>query len=344
MPTKGAWLEPHYSLRLVRPFVEAMRRVLGTDTTSMNRLLDQADDARITVRTAVHLLDSAVALTHREDLGLLAAEGLDYGSCDVLQFAAASAPDWGCAVENILRYIRILNESAQFTLTVRDGIASIELRSSIAPHRAASDFQVGALAKAARAWLGSLKGFDLWFAHAEPADIASYEAAFCEARLRFRAPVDALVFDASKLRQAMPSADPKLHEVMRRHADYLLSLVPDSPSLVPRVRSVLSDLLANGDTDAAKVASRLGMSRRSLTRHLEHENITYSELLEQLRHELALSYLQKTDHDVQEIAFLLGYSLTAAFSRAFRRWEGKSPIAYWRSLVPPARKAAALAG
>jgi AraC-like DNA-binding protein len=344
MQTKGAWLEPHYSLRLVRPFVEAIRRQLGVDTAATLKLLGQPDDARIPVRSAVRLLDSAVAVTKREDLGLLAAGTLDYGSCDVLQFAAATAPDWGCAVENILRYIRILNESAQFTLTVRDGVACIELRSSMEPHRAASDFQVGALAKAASAWLGSLHGFYIWFAHPEPADLASYEAAFGEARLRFRAPVDALVFDASKLRQPMPGADPKLHEVMRRHADYLLSLVPDSPSLVPRVRSVLGELLANGDTDAAKVASRLGMSRRSLTRYLERESITYSELLEQLRHELALSYLQKTDHDVQEIAFLLGYSLTAAFSRAFRRWEGKSPIEYRRSLIPRASKSAALAG
>jgi AraC-like DNA-binding protein len=348
MPGRGSWLEPNYSLRLVYPFVTYLQSLDLPMGALVDQLAKQALDTRIPVRVALRLLDSGVAFTGMPDLGLRAAMALGYGTCDVLQFAAASAPSFGGALDNILRYIRILNESAQFTLDVRGDVAFVELRSSLEINRAASDFQVAVLAKAAKAWLGNLGGFEFWFAHEQPADLAPYRQVFGAARIRFAAPSDAIVFSAAQLSAPMPSADPALHEVLRRHADHLLSLVPETPSLIPRVREVLVELLKTASTDASTVAARLGMSRRTLTRHLEREKVTFSELLEQLRHELALSYLHKTDHDVQQIAFLLGYSLTAAFSRAFRRWEGKSPNEYRRSLIrgasPTRGDSAALTG
>jgi len=104
--------------------------------------------------------------------------------------------------------------------------------------------------------------------------------------------------------------------------------------------------MSDGELDGRRVATRLGMSRRSLTRHLEHEHTSYSELLNEVRRELALQLLRRDDLDVQEIAARLGYSLTAAFSRAFRRWEGMSPMQYRRAhatggRLPDARLAVA---
>lgn len=67
------------------------------------------------------------------------------------------------------------------------------------------------------------------------------------------------------------------------------------------------------------------MSRQTLFRHLRIEGTSYAQLLDELRHRLALHYLDGRRVSVNETAYLLGFSDPAAFSRAFKRWTGSSP-------------------
>ena len=73
------------------------------------------------------------------------------------------------------------------------------------------------------------------------------------------------------------------------------------------------------------VARQLGMSQRSLTRHLAEEGTIFAEILEQLRHRLASRYLADDRMSVQQIAWLLGYSEVGAFNHAYKRWTGTAP-------------------
>jgi AraC-like DNA-binding protein len=73
------------------------------------------------------------------------------------------------------------------------------------------------------------------------------------------------------------------------------------------------------------VARQLGMSPRSLTRHLAEEGTTFGEILEQLRRRLAARYLADDRMSVQQIAWLLGYSEVGAFNHAYKRWTGTAP-------------------
>ena len=70
------------------------------------------------------------------------------------------------------------------------------------------------------------------------------------------------------------------------------------------------------------------MSLRSLQRKLAEIGVNYETLLTNTRHELALSYIHDTRYSVAEITYLLGFSDSSSFSRAFRRWTGLSPSAY----------------
>jgi AraC-like DNA-binding protein len=98
-----------------------------------------------------------------------------------------------------------------------------------------------------------------------------------------------------------------------------------SVTLGPRVRSVLLEALPGGGVDMEAVARRVGMSRRSLQRHLEAEGLTYKGLLQATRHSLAQHYLLKTDLPAAEISFLLGFDEPNSFFRAFRGWTGQTP-------------------
>lgn len=99
-----------------------------------------------------------------------------------------------------------------------------------------------------------------------------------------------------------------------------------------RVRSVLLEALPGGGVDMAAVARRLGMSRRSLQRHLEMEGLTYKALLQATRESLAQHYLVKTDLPTAEISFLLGFDEPNSFFRAFRGWTGQTPDSIRHSL------------
>lgn len=76
------------------------------------------------------------------------------------------------------------------------------------------------------------------------------------------------------------------------------------------------------------IAGKLGLSRQTLFRKLKAESITFEKILDELRRKLALHYLNGKKVSVNEIAYLLGFSEPAAFSRAFKRWTGSSPRMY----------------
>jgi AraC-like DNA-binding protein len=253
------------------------------------------------------------------------------GSGDVIEFAASSAATVGEALKSVLRYVRILNEAAEFSLSEQGDMTRVELRSRIALNRQAADFQMGTLMLGMRTWLGHLEGFEISFAHAAPPKLDAYAETFAPARVSFGAAHDTATFNTSLLDSPIASANPALHKVLLRHAAQLANELPESDALTPRVRKLIVEILPSGTSDADFVAHKLGMSRRTLTRHLEREQTSFKGLLETTRHEMARQYLRTTALDPQQIAFLLGYSMTAAFSRAFARWEGRTPTEYRRT-------------
>ena len=99
------------------------------------------------------------------------------------------------------------------------------------------------------------------------------------------------------------------------------------------VANQLARLLPSGEARAAVVARQLGMSQRSLTRHLAEEGTTFAEILEQLRRRLASRYLADDRMSVQQTGWLLGYSEVGAFNHAYKRWTGTTP---GRARKPPA--------
>lgn len=92
-----------------------------------------------------------------------------------------------------------------------------------------------------------------------------------------------------------------------------------------RVRSALLEALPAGRAEMNIIAERLGMSSRSLQRHLGAENSTFKDVLKDTRRDLAQHYLSKTDLPTAEISFLLGFDEPNSFFRAFRGWTGKTP-------------------
>jgi len=89
----------------------------------------------------------------------------------------------------------------------------------------------------------------------------------------------------------------------------------------------METLLETGHATIDRVAGDMGLSRQTLYRRLKEEGVTFEELLDKLRHRLALRYLREERMSVKAASYRLGFSEPAAFSRAFKRWTGNSPRA-----------------
>jgi len=77
------------------------------------------------------------------------------------------------------------------------------------------------------------------------------------------------------------------------------------------------------------IAKQLNMSIRQLQRHLQSQNTTYQQRVQDVRQLLAFQYLQDPHLGLHEIALLLSYSEQSAFQRAFKQWTDLTPQ-QWR--------------
>lgn len=91
------------------------------------------------------------------------------------------------------------------------------------------------------------------------------------------------------------------------------------------LRLLLQSLMREGYPRIERVAAMAGTSKRSLQRYLSDLDLSYSDLVEQVRLATAVRLLTTTDQPVDAIAYSLGYTDPANFSRAFRRWLGRAP-------------------
>jgi len=137
----------------------------------------------------------------------------------------------------------------------------------------------------------------------------------------------ALHFDPADLEAPLAGSIPDVVEATSRIADRYLGTLDDS-KVAHQVRAQLVQMLPSGAVDQEKVAARLYRSASTLQRQLSAEGTSYRDVLDDTRCELAQAYLRDGRHSQTETAFLVGFSDQSNFSRAFRRWTGKSPGEY----------------
>lgn len=158
-------------------------------------------------------------------------------------------------------------------------------------------------------------------------DCAERFEEFFGAPVEFAADANILHLDAALLDRPLPGANPELARANDQVViDYLSRF--DHANLSMQVRSRLIELLPGGQPTQKDVATELNLSVRNLQRRLHAEGISFKQLLDETRRELAAQYLQENHRRIGEITYLLGFSEPSNFTRAFRRWTGLSPNEY----------------
>jgi AraC-like DNA-binding protein len=151
-------------------------------------------------------------------------------------------------------------------------------------------------------------------------------ARFVGTAVEFGATTDEFALDANARELPLIHADPYLNSLLLKYCEAALADQRGNVSQLPtRVENAMSSLLPHGRVVADDIARSLGMSKRTLARKLSDEGLNFTEVLQQLRRDLAVRYLVDPKLHISKIAWLLGFNDVSAFTHAFKRWTGKTP-------------------
>ncbi|MFL6256304.1 MAG: AraC family transcriptional regulator [Pyrinomonadaceae bacterium] len=295
-------------------------------------------DNRIPLANYLALLKAGIDLCNEPALALLFGEAVRLQDISLVGLI-------GVAFDNVESVRRQVNRYAPLTLDADDGRTAdaaefvhengdVWLKSTSDIYIANPLLTEAAFARSvcgARALAASMPNFAnlsfpkaIRFTHAEPSYRAEYDRIF-GVPLFFNSHMNALQVDEALLKMKLPRTNPYLSEVLSTRAEELLKSLEMSKTMRGRVENLLIPILHTGEASMDMIAIRLGLSRQTLFRKLKAEGITFEKVLDDLRHKLALHYLNGKKVPVNQTAYLVGFSEPAAFSRAFKRWTGSSP-------------------
>ncbi len=314
------------SVALLRPLAELLGRLeldpvgflttLGIDdaTTPDTYVSGDAVD-RVLDELAVHRGDPALALTLAT---MSVAKPL--GLFSHMVWLSGTVRD---ALHRAVRFYAMVSRRTTLTLDEgKDGIAALRQHAVPGVTRGAilTEFPFASLALRARAaTAGRFTIRAVSFAH-QRSDPRPYRALFA-APVSFGAREDMLEIASDQLDLGLATADPITAAALEDRIAQLTAAPAGRSPLVDRVRRAATN---DPNASIATVAGQLGLSARTLRRHLEQEGTSLRALVDELRRERA-DELLAAGTPVKEIAFGLGFSEPSAFSRAYKRWTGKPP-------------------
>jgi AraC-like DNA-binding protein len=290
----------------------------------------QVDDPtkRFRVRDQILFLNLVADELHDDLLGFHLAQLADLRELGWLYYVAASAETLGEALMRPARYTTIANEGAVVHFVDKGDVTLGMNYVGVSRHldRHQMEFFAVILVRLCRQLSGlHLTPRRVRFVHRR----GTMPHPFVEllgSDIEFAAASDQIVFPESIKKVPVTSADPYLHDlVMTQLEEVLARREVRRGSFRSEVENAIVNVLPHGRPRAEEIARRLGTSRRTFARRLATEGLSFSQVLEELRFDLARRDLADQDLSISQIAWLLGYQETSAFTHAFKRWTGKTP-------------------
>lgn len=292
----------------------------------------QAPEPPVTAAAFGALFDRAADALDEPHLGLLLPAALKFPRYELPELAARSSATLREAMQRLTRYAPTLSESVRFSLEEQGETARFTHRVEGHPRgvsRHLNEFSMAMGMHQCRALTGEpMTAREVRFINARPGgDLEPLKRFFGNSALRFGHSENALTFDAKVLDAKVLTADPRLLATVETLAEAALAKRPAgrfSATVEQRVRAQLEA----GELDLRRLAISLHMSTRTLQRRLEAEGTRYAELVDAVREGLARELVAAPEPSLSEVAFRLGFSEFATFSRAFKRWTGSAPGAF----------------
>lgn len=286
----------------------------------------------LTVHRVRAFLDGCADLAGDPLFGWNLASQVPLGTYGLTEFAMRTAGDLAAGLDAVCRFGSLVNGLTTFTVssdadTVSFGFQVASSRDSMGTQL--NEYTMHYLLRVVRSF-GDTRPLRVGFSHARPTATASALAKACGAPVWFEAPRCVMELSRGALTRSSPLSDAGLSALLETQLVGAFSTRGER-DVVGAVREVVSSRLGRSSLAIGPVSRQVAMSVRSVQRALARAGTTYQEVVDLVRLERSRELLL-TPLQLQEVARRLGYAEATAFTHAFKRWSGVSPLA-WRSTV-----------
>ena len=287
---------------------------------------------RIKVESVIDFLGRVSRAVEDDWLGLTLASDFDLREIGMLYYVAASSERFGDALKRLERYVRLADEALVVRIVRGSGCRVVLSYVGVPRHvdRHLMESLAVTLLRLCRQLVGKkIVPSSASFLH-HRSDGRKMERIFgCD--ISFGAYEDAISFDPEVMDLPLVGYDPYLNDLMVKSCEEAIEARPTnlSPFRI-EVENSIAPLLPHGEAQSKTVARMLGLSERTFERRLAAEGLSFGEILDQIRRDLAIRYLEENLR-ASEITWQLGFQHPSAFSHACRRWTGKSPSEFRRA-------------
>lgn len=166
------------------------------------------------------------------------------------------------------------------------------------------------------------------FKHAPPKKLDDYDEAF-HCPVLFNQAQNYIAYKTEDLNMRTAKADESINRfLLERVEEETQGIEFSANKIVNDVESLIRDALPSGIPGVEQIGQIMGISRRTLTRRLSENGITFRDLIKKIQEEISKDLLKNSARSVAEIAFETGFSEQSAFSRAFKSWTNQSPVEF----------------
>jgi len=290
--------------------------------------------------------DARIDISHVDELWRLAAELLDDPCFGIkmtnnwhpsyvgaLGYAWCASSTLRTAFNRVVRYVHVVSEDLNIKLAdTPAGLKVIaDLGKSVFTLPQHHDVVLSVLMHMCRYNYGNeLMPTEVCLAHAKP-PCAKTISDYFRIPVVYNAPVSSFTLAKSDVDKILTTGN---KELALLHDEFLMKYLIEikKGDIVQQIQSVIIENLPSGNVTDNLIARELNLSERSLQRKLKERGTSFRRVLDNVREMAAIQYIKNPVNSMSDIAFLLGFSEQSAFSRAFKKWTGTSPIKYRNSL------------
>ncbi|MBP6229571.1 MAG: AraC family transcriptional regulator [Pseudomonadales bacterium] len=270
------------------------------------------------------IVRNIIRLTNDPCIGIALGSEFKVSDLGILGYAALTASTLDQSRELFRKYIALTERVISTTNEVCDGRWFSEIREMF-PLGELLPFVVEEFVSQTISLASSISNrpfqiLELRVTYARPSDITPYNRRF-NCPILFDQPRNLLFFDIQTLNVPVSLANAEVFRLCEQQCQLHAGQRADDDDLVNRIRKALLEKPGEFPT-LEQMATRLRMGSRTLRRRLGNKEVTYQEILDDVRRDLALQYLEFTTLKPKEIGFLLGYNSVGNFRRAFKNWTG----------------------
>tara|TARA_R100000750_G_scaffold42615_1_gene27943 strand:- start:4829 stop:5815 length:987 start_codon:yes stop_codon:yes gene_type:complete len=275
------------------------------------------------------MLYASAALLKDENFGLSLGSFAKPKHTGIMSYLTFSSENLGQALLEFNKYQRLLYDVTPMTIRAHGPHIELVWNGHMwRPGQIVDECSLATLIQTCRNICGeSMCPTKVCFIYEKPEDTSPYEEYFgCP--VHFSCSETVIQTDLETLSKPISSSNKLMLKSLEAIADKMIIELPSAPKTATEMRKIIVKKLRIQNLSIEQVAAEIGVSERTLQRHLKELNSSFKNEVGEIRHNMAKKCLLETNLDESEISQMIGINDPNKFIDKFERKEGMTPHRY----------------